>query len=404
MKPGTPGFVPERLREARIARGLSVSGLAERLPVSRQAVTNYENGTNTPQPDVLSALSSVLDVPASYFLRSYEDRPLTTLFFRSLESTPKYVRESAGQKLVWLKRLASYLQQFVVFPEVNLPRLDEGRDPLRLSASEVEDWAQRTRRHWGLGDGPISDVTLLLENNGITVSRFALLDRRIDGFSEWSFGDGRPYVVLNEDKESSARSRFDAAHELAHLVLHRDVSPSEHSIKRSYKALEEQAHRFAGAFLLPAETFTRDFYVPNVDVFLALKEKWRVSVKAMIYRCVNLGILNGDTEKRLWVDYSRRKWQRGEPLDNAFAEEPRFMRRSVEMLEEAGVQTANDVLDALALPPHDVEGLGNLRAGYLTGRKARIVEMPQLTSEAENRATGGTARIHTLPGRDRLSG
>lgn len=403
MKSGTPGFIPDRLREARLARGLSVSGLAELLQLSRQAVTNYENGTNTPQPDVLAQLSDRLGVPSSYFLRSYEEQPLDTLFFRSLESTPKYVREGAAQKLIWLKRFTAYLQQFVVFPDVNLPRLEPGQDPLRLSMSEIEGWAQRTRRHWGLGDGPISDVTLLLENNGVTVSRFTILDRRIDGFSEWSVGGGRPYVVLNEDKESSARSRFDASHELAHLVLHWAVPPSEHAVKRSYKALEQQAHRFAGAFLLPAETFTRDFYVPNVDVFLALKEKWKVSVKAMIYRCADLGILNEAVEKRLWVDYSRRKWQRGEPLDNAFSEEPRFIRRSVEMLEEAGVQAPNDVLDALALGPRDVESLGNLRPGYLASGRARIVEMPRLKPEVKGGAPRGEAKIIDLPRRDQAS-
>lgn len=393
MKTGTPGFVPDRLSEARIARGLSVTKLAEELSVSRQAVTNYENGKNTPQPDVLNELATILGVPASHFLRDYKPQSLATVFFRSLVTTPQYVRASAEQKLSWLKRIVAYLEEYIVFPETTVPRVNDS-DPLRVSTTEIEQLAQQTRRDWGIGDGPIASVSQLLESRGIVMSRFPLLDRRIDGFSEWK-AEERPYIVLNADKDSASRSRFDAAHELGHLVLHGAVAESG---KWAQKALEEQAHRFASAFLLPAESFTRDFYVPNLDIFMAMKEKWRVSVKSMVYRCVSLGIVDDDMKRRLWIDYSRRGWQSGEPLDNTFPEKPRFLERSIEMLVGEGGQTPQDVLDALAMSSTDVTELAGLRPSFFGDAHAWRDGMPRLRHAGDD-GSSTMARIVHLPRR-----
>jgi len=55
----------------------------------------------------------------------------------------------------------------------------------------------------------------------------------------------RPVVVLAAERSHRAAGRFDAAHELAHLVLHHDEEPGSHAVER-------QAHAFASEFLAPA--------------------------------------------------------------------------------------------------------------------------------------------------------
>ena len=71
---------------------------------------------------------------------------------------------------------------------------------------------------------------------------------------------GRPLILLSADKDSGYRSRFDLAHEIGHLVLHRHIQRTTDSAR--HKLMEQQAHHFAGEFLLPAETFASEVLVP----------------------------------------------------------------------------------------------------------------------------------------------
>jgi Zn-dependent peptidase ImmA (M78 family) len=61
-------------------------------------------------------------------------------------------------------------------------------------------------------------VVELLEDHGIVVIRLPLQIADVDAFS-LPFPD-HPVVVLGADKDDRARSRFDGAHELGHLVMH----------------------------------------------------------------------------------------------------------------------------------------------------------------------------------------
>jgi Zn-dependent peptidase ImmA (M78 family) len=81
----------------------------------------------------------------------------------------------------------------------------------------------------------------LLESKGIRVYFIAEDYKNVDAFSVWD--ENTPLILLNTFK-SSERSRFDAAHELGHLVLHK------HGVPRSKKA-EQDANSFAAEFLMP---------------------------------------------------------------------------------------------------------------------------------------------------------
>lgn len=64
----------ERLREARTAKGLNQTELSLRIGLSKNAVSNYENGVSNPNVDVLYRLFQELDVDANYLFQ--DDIPL----------------------------------------------------------------------------------------------------------------------------------------------------------------------------------------------------------------------------------------------------------------------------------------------------------------------------------------
>jgi Zn-dependent peptidase ImmA (M78 family) len=277
------------------------------------------------------------------------------------------MKARAAVRLGWMKEVVAYLGGFFDFPQLDVPRIDI--PPIdQVDLDFIEAAAAETRRHWKIVHGPMPDVVEKLEACGVLVARIHVLIPKLDAFSQWSIGFGVPFIVLSRDKASACRQRFDALHELAHMVLHRGVDPRRIEDRASYNALEKQAHMFACAMLLPEREFLDELYAASLDGFLALKERWGTSVAAMIARCAALDILDEDQAKTMWINYNRRGWKKGEPLDGKIEKErPHLIRRSFEMLLEERVQSVSDIRRALPFPVSDLEELADLEPGILGG-------------------------------------
>jgi Zn-dependent peptidase ImmA (M78 family)/DNA-binding XRE family transcriptional regulator len=399
MRPGTPGFVGSRLREAREARGLTGVTLSDLVDLTPQMISKYEHGESTPGPDVLQSMASALNMPVAFFTMPQRGEVSSApIFFRSMAATSKGARKRACWKIEWLRDITTYLGQGVTFPKVNLPDLGLPDDPTHISSEEIEHAAAVARSYWNMSDtAPISNMVRLLENQGVFVARQQLGADTLDGLSMIDPSNHRPYVLIGEDKGTAVRWRFDAAHELGHLLMHRTRRESDLGDTARFKLIETQAHRFAAAFLLPMDPFLEDLYAISLDVMASMKPRWKVSIAMMILRARHAGLLTELTEKRLWMNY-RRRWGRQEPYDAEIeAETPTLIKRAAELLltEAHG---ADDLLAHVALPPRDIEGLIGLDAGYLDrdfvpvslrtdrfsgstkgedrGRPARVIDFP----------------------------
>lgn len=391
MAVGTLGFVAERLVEAREARGLSITELADLTGIAKQLISDYEKGKKTPSPESFSRLAEKLNLPQRFFFRKPLQINQGQIFFRSLSAATKKARLRAERRLNWFEEIIEYLTNFVELLPVNIPNYDIGIDPNIISLQDIEEIAIKCRRDWGLGDGPISNIVRLLENNGIIVARQELDAITLDSFSRWSSTKNIPIIILGSDKRSAVRSRLDAAHETGHLVLHNSIDKLGGT---RLNIIENQAFRFASAFLLPAESFVNDFSFPSLDVFLNLKTKWKVSIAAMIFRCKELNIIDDYQYSNLFKSYNKRGWKKREPLDDEIVvETPVFISRCIDLIINENIQAPEDILNNLIWPDSDLESLIGLPRGHLT--RISIVEpVPLLKNPKKSTAPhGGLATI-----------
>lgn len=395
MRSGVSGFQGERLSQARVCRGLTQTVLGTMVGRSQETVSKWERGDQFPEPDALERLSECLAMPVAWFLSRppvYGDH---VCFFRSNVSLTKEAQSRSHIRLQWLNEISVTLQRWVDWPAVNVPSLGK-TDHMSISDAEIEDAAEMCRREWKLGRGPISDMVLVLENAGVVCMREEVGAIKMDGASRWFDTDGRPYVYLAADKANGVRSRFDAAHELGHLVVHRAVDGLEF-LKR-YSEIERQAHLFAGAFLLPAESFAAEVSRPSLDTFAALKPRWKVSIGAMIMRCVQLGIIDAEYATRLWKSYSARGWRRGEPDDDRIGFEPtRLLPRAIHLLLTDGGLDRPGLLAALGLNAGDCERLCGLPTGFFQEQPEVTyldqVRLKRASVESCDNSTNGAARV-----------
>lgn len=387
-KDGTPGFIGDRLRQAREKKRLSVTGLSDLIGLSRNSLASYEKGDAFPMEETISKIVTMLSQPRGFFFKPVRLRSGSP-YWRSLGSATKTERLSATVRREWVEDIAEYIGDQIEFPEVSIPTYTEATSPDEITFERLSWMARELRKEWGLGSGPISNMVWLLENHGCIVTSDYLDADSLDAFSLWSKHDNRPYVFLGKDKGGLARSRADAAHELGHLVAHRFI-PGEKYEKQSlqYKLMEKQAWHFAREFMMPAESFAPEVAYANLDKLLQLKTRWKLSVKFMIGRMSELGLLPSESVTRYYINYARRGWNGHEPYDDIWpAEEPMMLRSSFEMLLKEGRVTKGQILDTLTFNPSDIERLSGLPAGFLdeTLKPAAVLRLrPRLvTSETE---------------------
>jgi Zn-dependent peptidase ImmA (M78 family)/transcriptional regulator with XRE-family HTH domain len=353
-------LIPARLLEARLASRLNQTELATKIGVSRQAISSYEQGEKTPEPETMQALATVLEQPISFFTKG--DIPTfgshSVNFFRKTGADTKRRNMACEIYARWLAQAAFTFDEVVNFPAVDLPGYEPGDTATRYSDDEIEEIAEKVRHHFGLGLGPISNVVRLLETKGVLVARVQIPKENVEAFSFWS--GGRPFVFLASEKESGARARFDAAHELGHLILHRWIGADEIEDKDRLKEIEREADRFAGAFLLPRKSFPNEVYSSKLMGFVDLKRRWKVSLQAMIYRCKNLGIFDDQQVTNLYKQLSFKKWRTMEPLDGPNGlplEEPLLLRKISEVVLDGGRMAKDEVKATLGFSPRVIEQL-----------------------------------------------
>lgn len=332
------GFVPSRLTEARLALQISRDELGRNIGLTGQAIGYYENGSRRPDMDKLLTLAEALGQPVTFFLRNGSPPPLSlgTRFFRSVGPKSNRLNASLDIKTKWLWEIVDRISKFIRLPVVKLPIIERSAGAAAYNIDEIGEIATATRRLWRLGDGPIANMIALLETNGFIVSRFEIGSGKVDAFSCWI--EDRPFILLSSDKFSACMSRFDAAHELGHLVLHHAVSQEDLSDKRTRDRLESEAHWFAGAFLFPKSSFLAEFYSTRTSHLTGLKRRWQMSMQAIAHHAKELGAIDDGQYILFRKTMAKNGWLREEPLDKDIRiEQPGLLIKAIKILIEKGL-------------------------------------------------------------------
>lgn len=330
-------FNPTRLQLARHRRGYTKTHLAELAELSTRSLTNYEKGLQQPTDETLARLAAELDFPVDFFHESdFEVIAEPSASFRSLTNMTASKRDQAlGAGTVALL-IDEWIEKRFSRPDPDVPDVD---------TDDPEQAAEAVRAEWGLGSKPIRNVVHLLELHGVRVFSLDEEVRTVDAFSFWR--DDKPYIMLNTQK-SAEHSRFDAAHELGHLVLHR-------SGQRGREA-EREANQFASALLMPRSAMLASGLAhATLPTLIARKHEWRVSVVALIYRLHALGLHSEWHYRSLYIEASKKGYRTKEPRPTQ-RETSQVLEKVLEHLRRHHI-TRHDVARSLHLEVDDFDRL-----------------------------------------------
>ena len=372
---GIQGFQQDRLSQILAVRRLTQVQLATMAGVSPATVSKWRAGTQAPEREALDRLAGVVNVTPEWFTWAPTEK-ISLPLFRSNASAHVAARAMLEVRLEWAQDIAVALMEFVDYPDLNLPKRSF-HNPEEITSEDIEQAACECRDMWRLGRVAVQDLALAVEGAGVILVREETGIAQIEGLSAWSEVLGRPLILLSADKDNGYRSRFDLAHELGHLVLHRFIQRT--TDRERHNLMEKQAHQFAGAFLMPAETFASDVRMPvTLDDMLLLKRRWGVSVAAITMRLYALGLLDEDGKLSLFKRRSARWGGKSEPGDgDRKPEQPRLLRRTIDLLVDENVMPLDAIPRHIGLSETDVEMLTGLPDGYFRG-KSNVVQLARL--------------------------
>ena len=312
-------FNYEMLQLARELRGLTQKELAQAADISQGYLSKLERGEKDISDDDLHTLAKVLALPESFFFRQARRTGLgiSTVFYRRKAST------SARQ----LKRLQAEVDNRRI-QITELLRAVEIKTPNNIQTMYVDDFdgsvrdiANFVRAQWSLPIGPIGNLVEAIERAGGIVFKFSFGTKDIDAVSRWPDDLSHPLFFLNSDAPAD-RIRFSLAHELGHVIMHRQVTDE----------LESQANEFAAEFLMPADEIARQLDSLTLGKATALKSFWRVSIAALIRRARGLRRITERQYEILFRQLNRKGWRKIEPAPIS-PEEPTLIRRLMEVYQ-----------------------------------------------------------------------
>ena len=356
--------------------------LADETGISKQSLSLYANGGNVPPFDNVIKIARVLEFPTDFFMS--EDLCTVSTgntYFRSQASATKKSRNAQKIKLEYVSKMYEVILNYMNVPELNLPDTTGINIPDDIAdvdseqaIKEIEKLSKLVREYWNLGNGPIDNLQYVLQSNGIIVTGFRDVDIGIDAFSQQITIDGKMvYIIaLSIGTKPIERLRFDMAHELGHILMHTWGEDNEEISKDEFNVREKQANMFASALLLPKETFSKSIsaYPTNIDYYLALKKKWKVSMQAMMYRTRQLDIISANQFQYMMRIMSKNRYRTHEPGDKPGEIGDTIFQAALDMLFEGGYLTVRELLKefgryGIYLSQSDLENLMYLREGTL---------------------------------------
>lgn len=331
---------PNMVLLARESRGLTQTGLAEKLHTYKANISRLEHGDGSGDEHTLVELAAATNYPPHFFLQKGEILPVN-LSYRKRQHVPVKLLSPIEAQINIIRRHVQFITRATQqqMPDLPLFEVNEKNTPERIAAL--------VRKKWNVPAGEIDNLCKLLEQQGIIISSFDFGTERVDSRSMLT-DDQYPIIFLNRSLLGD-RQRFSLAFELGHLLMHTFTTvPHERDINH-------EANLFAAEFLMPAKDIVKDFKDGvTLSLLGELKRKWKVSMIALLYRSDDLGLLTPNQKRYLVQQFNTQKIRRREPPQlDVTKENPQLMRRLLADYMSKSKLTVMQLCTVLAIEADD---------------------------------------------------
>lgn len=292
---------------ARESRGLTQSGLANKMGVSQGTISKIESGTTVPPTSFTNEVSNTLDYEPEFFYETGRPYGMPPFHFRKRKKLgTKALEKMIAEMNIRRIHLRLLLKSYELSGHGTIPQIERDELTEDLKVVTPEDAARQLREIWLLPKGPIESIVDLLEDIGGIVIPCNFNSELVDAVSQRI--DGFPVLFFVNMNRPADRIRWTLAHELGHMILHTSVVLDD-------SVMEEEADEFASALLLPANEVKPQLRDWNLRKVAQLKQYWKVSMQAIAMRAFNLGLITPHQKKSFFIQLGKLGYRKREPYE-----------------------------------------------------------------------------------------
>jgi Zn-dependent peptidase ImmA (M78 family)/transcriptional regulator with XRE-family HTH domain len=244
-----------RLRDARVALGLTQSDVAAGMGVHRPTISEIEAGRRAVTGEELFRFARLFEVPVASLLSLTAEEEVDEALFRQRDTAPAETR-LAVRRFARRCLAEKELEELLGVPTRRPARPSPYRHPTPRGVWDAikqgNELAERERKRLGLGSEPLRNPVELLDRQGVRIGSLEGVEH-LDGvyFETPQLG---ACVGINASNKvwNGFRISFTAAHEYAHWLM-ADTRAEPLTVRWTKDLREVRANAFAAAFLMPQE-------------------------------------------------------------------------------------------------------------------------------------------------------
>ena len=359
----TNTFNPGMLQVARQLRAMGQQELATAAGVSQATLSKIENGLKQPDEALAVKVAGELNLPLSFFSQSERvyGLPLSVhhMFRKRASAGVRVLDQLQAELNLRIMHMRRLMQAVDLHAEFELPILD--LEDFENSPTAIAD---AVRRAWLIPSGPIPSLVDVIERAGCVVIPCQFKSGAVDGVSLRV--PGLPGLIFLNSTQPVDRQRFSLAHELGHLVMHRQPTPE----------MEEEANEFAAAFLMPRKDISGDLSGSlTLERLAFLKPIWRASMGSLLYRARTLNFITENQSQYLWRQMSTAGYRKVEPVEiSAEPDQPKLLSTMLRYHLQTLGYTIEDLSQALHILPGELAQLYTVATSPQPKQHLRIVK------------------------------
>lgn len=295
-------LISNNIRRLMKAKDITIPILAKRADISPATISNILNQKSDTRMVVLERIAKALEISPVKFFEERES--LSTLRFRTFKVLTQ--KEKALREIL-LFDIADKIQKYSKVEKL----ADTNRQFIFLNKTfySPAEAAKAARTAAGIGTfTPIKDICHLISFLGIKLFFFKFNFQKAQGLS-LGLCDGGPAIFVNKEISSVERLNFTFAHELGHIMLHKDSYKSSEEVEN--KTEEQEANEFAAELLCPKNVVYQSVKNTSgftfIDTILKLKQDYSVGYETALRQyCRHYRSDYGKALAKFRVMYSRR--------------------------------------------------------------------------------------------------
>ncbi|MCK8824878.1 helix-turn-helix domain-containing protein [Fuchsiella alkaliacetigena] len=289
-------IIGDNLKKIQEEYGYSQKEMGDIIGVTRQTIAKYLNGEQVLDSGKLYQMAKHFNKSIDYFLAPDDEEQKLAFMFRADDPANNFTKKLRNH----ISKRFNFYHEVINLSDSQIKDYIPEEYNLNLKGSKlsgeekevIEEIAEKQRRYMGVDDATGINVFKVFEENNINIVAEDINNSKLEALSAYSKEKGAFIFINDSPNKPEERKVFSVAHELGHLIMHRDEYSKEaedlkYTNSRIKDIREKAANHFAMTFLVSPKILKRHYNYQldgfiDLELIYDIKQDFGVSAECLL--------------------------------------------------------------------------------------------------------------------------